>query len=82
MQKLKLKPNNEGRIDDYYLLLFYRPDEKISRVDKFSINMFWTTYDKDSNKITRMEHSFTLPDMAWKKSMITDMKNITQKKDN
>ena len=46
--KLKLK-TPEGRNDLYPLLRFKRPGEIISRIDKYSIMMYWDYYDENGN---------------------------------
>lgn len=38
---------NDERGDEFPLLRFYRNNEKISRVDRYSILMFWDDYDAE-----------------------------------
>lgn len=49
----------EGRYN-YTYLRFYRPNEKITRVDKFSIIMYWDAYDSNG-KLIRLHELFFYP---------------------
>lgn len=55
--KLKSK-NNRGEDDPYSYLLFKRPNEKISRVDRYSIVLYWSDYDENSNPVIKHELFF------------------------
>lgn len=59
MKKLKLKNQNNNRIDEYYYLKFHRPNELITRVDRYSIRVYWDSYS--DNKITRKEEQLFYP---------------------
>lgn len=59
-KRLVLKrPNNpRGEEDEYPFLIFKRPDEKISRVDRYSINLYWDDFDEVGNPVQRYELMF------------------------
>lgn len=50
----------EGRYDEYKLLKFYRPGEMVTRIDRYSVIMYWDTYDSEGNTI-RISNLFFYP---------------------
>jgi hypothetical protein len=48
MKRLILRRESK-REDEYPFLRFKRPNEKISRIDRYSIMMYWDDYDIDGN---------------------------------
>lgn len=58
MEKINLKTTTQNRIDEYYYLLFYRPNELITRVDRYSIFMYFTEYNKEGKPKTIEEFLF------------------------
>lgn len=60
IKRLRLnKPvNQRGENDPFPYLLFKRPGEKISRVDRYSITLYWDTLDAEGNPITKSELFF------------------------
>jgi hypothetical protein len=51
VDRVKLKRTNENRTDEYHYLRFIRPNETISRVDRYSIIMYWDVYTSKGNPI-------------------------------
>ena len=60
------KPNSRGEKDIFPLLLFKRPDEKISRVDRYSIVMYWSGMDDEGNPVMNSEMFFYPSDFGMK----------------
>jgi len=58
VNRVKLKTNNENRTDQYPYLRFTRPNELISRVDRYSIIMYWDIYTSKGNTIQVNEFFF------------------------
>lgn len=50
--------HKSDRNDDYSLLRFRRPGEKIVRVDKYTIMMYWDEYNQEGNPVVVNEMMF------------------------
>jgi len=76
MKKIKLKHSTGNRLDEYHYLIFYRPNEKITRIDKYSIMMYWDEYN-NGNYTIRNELLFYPSRYAM--GEIEESKNISAK---
>lgn len=51
VDRVKLKKPTNNRSDKYPYLRFFRPNELISRVDRYSIIMYWDVYTSKGNPV-------------------------------
>lgn len=58
IKKLSLQPSNTERTDAYPYLRFIRPNEQISRVDRYSIILYWDEMKDDGIPIRLNELVF------------------------